>query len=125
MITLGYQNRSQAKLFTSDHILLCPQISHNIIERHLSEDLSILGQMCFTDGLAEIYDPINDEYREIMVTAGTMIVDPDTFAKRNLGTLAKEVIAGKWGNGEERKQKLTAAGYDYNTVQKRVNEMLS
>lgn len=38
--------------------------------------------------------------------------------------IAKEVIAGKWGNGETRKQKLTAAGYNYNTVQKRVNEML-
>lgn len=63
----------------------------NIIERHLSEDLSILGQMCFTDGLAEIYDPINDEYREIMVTAGTMIVDPDTFAKRNLGSMRNTI----------------------------------
>ncbi len=38
--------------------------------------------------------------------------------------IAKEVIAGKWGNGESRKQKLTKAGYDYKTVQKRVNEML-
>lgn len=37
--------------------------------------------------------------------------------------IAKEVIAGKWGNGEERKQKLTAAGYSYETVQKLVNKM--
>ena len=38
--------------------------------------------------------------------------------------VAKEVIAGKWGNGEERRRKLTAAGYDYNAVQRKVNELL-
>lgn len=63
------------------------EIMHlKVVEHHLSEDLSILGQMCFTDGMAEIYDPVNDEYREIFVKAGTMIIDPDTYAKRNLGS---------------------------------------
>ena len=38
--------------------------------------------------------------------------------------LAREVIAGKWGNGEERKIKLTNAGYDYSAVQAKVNEIL-
>ena len=37
--------------------------------------------------------------------------------------LAVEVIQGKWGNGSERERKLTAAGYDYNAVQKKVNQM--
>ncbi len=41
-----------------------------------------------------------------------------------LDVIAKEVINGKWGNGSERKRRLTQAGYDYSTVQKRVNEML-
>ena len=44
--------------------------------------------------------------------------------RKSVDTLAREVIQGKWGNGEERKKRLTAAGYDYNAVQKRVNEML-
>ena len=48
--------------------------------------LSILGQTCFTDGLAEIYDPGNDEYREIPVKAGTVLIDPDTFLKLNFRT---------------------------------------
>ncbi|WP_353884781.1 glucosaminidase domain-containing protein [uncultured Ruminococcus sp.] len=52
-------------------------------------------------------------------------IKSSSSSKKSIDTLAKEVIAGKWGNGEERKQKLTAAGYDYNAVQKRVNEMLS
>lgn len=38
--------------------------------------------------------------------------------------LAKEVIAGKWGNGEERKRALRKAGHDYEAVQNRVNEIM-
>ncbi len=34
---------------------------------------------------------------------------------------AYDVMAGKYGNGEERKQRLAAAGYDYWAVQHLVN----
>ena len=47
-----------------------------------------------------------------------------TTTKKSVETLAKEVIAGKWGNGDERKKKLTAAGYDYSAVQEKVNSLL-
>lgn len=40
-------------------------------------------------------------------------------------SLALEVIAGKWGNGEERIRKLKSAGYDYERVQKCVNDLVS
>ncbi len=39
-------------------------------------------------------------------------------------TIAREVIAGKWGNGDERKAKLKAAGYDPVAIQKLVNKLL-
>ena len=45
-------------------------------------------------------------------------------AKKSIDVIAKEVIAGKWGNGSERKKKLTTAGYDYAAVQKKVNKLL-
>ena len=45
-------------------------------------------------------------------------------AKKSVTTIAKEVIVGKWGNGEERKKKLEKAGYDYKAVQKKVNELM-
>ena len=48
-----------------------------------------------------------------------------TIKKKTVDELAKEVIAGKWAAGDERKQKLTAAGYNYNAVQKRVNELMA
>ena len=45
--------------------------------------------------------------------------------KKSVDELAQEVINGKWGDGEDRKAKLEEAGYDYNAVQDRVNEMLA
>lgn len=39
--------------------------------------------------------------------------------------IAREVISGKWGNGEERKRKLAEAGYDYSKVQAKVNALLN
>lgn len=39
--------------------------------------------------------------------------------------IAKEVIAGKWGNGTTRKTKLEKAGYNYSKVQAKVNSLLS
>lgn len=51
-------------------------------------------------------------------------VGTTTSTKKDVTTVAKEVIAGKWGSGDERKKKLTAAGYNYDTVQKKVNELL-
>ena len=44
--------------------------------------------------------------------------------RKTVEELAREVIAGKGGNGEERKIKLTNAGYDYSAVQAKVNEIL-
>lgn len=54
-----------------------------ILEVRLTEDLSILGQMCFTKGRVEIYDKKKDEYREIIVDAGTIIIDPDMMLYHN------------------------------------------
>lgn len=45
-------------------------------------------------------------------------------AKKSNEEIAKEVLAGKWGVGVERKNKLTEAGYDYAAIQAIVNEQL-
>ena len=47
-----------------------------------------------------------------------------TSPSKSIDTVAREVIRGDWGNGQDRKNRLTAAGYNYNQVQKRVNELL-
>lgn len=38
--------------------------------------------------------------------------------------MAKEIVQGKWGNGEERIQRLKQAGYDPKNVQDEVNQLL-
>ena len=43
---------------------------------------------------------------------------------KTMDAVAYEVIQGDWGNGEERKERLEAVGYDYDAVQQRVNEIL-
>ena len=50
---------------------------------------------------------------------------PQNDAKKSVDEIARECIAGKWGNGAVRKNKLTKAGYDYNVIQTRVNEILA
>lgn len=51
-------------------------------------------------------------------------VQPVDEKTRDLKVVAQEVIMGLYGNGNERKRKLAAAGYDYKEVQKLVNQML-
>lgn len=43
---------------------------------------------------------------------------------KSIDTVALEVIEGKWGNGQERIKNLTEAGYSYNLVQSKVNDIL-
>lgn len=56
----------------------------------------------------------NSDYTETGLLANNQKID----------SIAAEVIQGDWGNGEERKERLEQAGYDYDTVQARVNELL-
>lgn len=49
---------------------------------------------------------------------------PKVDIKPNLTKIATDVINGKYGNGSERKRRLTEAGYNYEEVQNKVNELL-
>lgn len=44
---------------------------------------------------------------------------------KSVDEVAREVIRGEWGNGSDRRQRLEAEGYDYDTVQDRVNAILT
>lgn len=49
--------------------------------------------------------------------------DADVY--KSIEDIAMEVIAGKWGNGADRKIKIENAGYNYEDVQKTVNCILN
>lgn len=57
-------------------------------------------------------------------TTTTTATTTTTTTKKSDQEIADEVVAGKWGNGDERKQKLQAAGYNYDTIQAIVNAKL-
>lgn len=49
----------------------------------------------------------------------------EEVSKKSNEEVAKEVVAGLWGNGAERKTKLTEAGYNYSDVQAIVNKLVA
>lgn len=61
---------------------------------------------------------------KIKALAPGVTIEEVKVAVKSNTDIAKEVIDGKWGNGEDRKNKLVAAGYDYEAVQKEVNKLL-
>lgn len=44
---------------------------------------------------------------------------------KSVEEVAKEVLAGQWGNGDDRKSRLEAAGYNYQQVQAKVNDIVN
>lgn len=67
------------------------------------------------------YSTIQNRVNQILGSGGKA---SSSTNQKSIDTIAKEVIAGKWGNGSDRKNRLKAAGYDYNAVQKRVNQLV-
>ena len=64
-------------------------------------------------------------FSEIQIIVNNKLgVKSSSSNKKSNDEVAYEVIRGDWGNGEERKYKLTQAGYDYDTIQKIVNDKL-
>ena len=66
---------------------------------------------------------VNIMYRNLIAEINGSSQQPIKVRKSN-EEIADEVILGKWANGEERKNRLEAEGYDYNRIQEIVNEKL-
>lgn len=75
------------------------------------------------NGIAGRVD-MNWQLKELGGKIGTSSSSSGSSKKSN-EELANEVIQGKWGNGAERKNRLTKAGYDYRDIQNLVNQKLS
>ena len=63
-------------------------------------------------------------YSLIQAKVNELMGAKTTVPSKSIDELAQEVIQGKWGNGEDRKNRLTSAGYDYSAVQAKVNELM-
>ena len=81
------------------------------------------ANLCFIDypaKTAKFYSSIG----KTNTTTVTSNKNSSTTTKKSIDEVAKEVIRGDWGNGNDRVKKLTAAGYNYTEVQNKVNEIL-
>lgn len=65
-----------------------------------------------------------NELMEDIATTEQPAATPAAEERKSNQDIAKEVIEGKWGNGYERKTRLTKAGYNYSDIQEIVNNML-
>lgn len=55
----------------------------------------------------------------------TVEEDPVVYVDPKVVEVAKEVVAGRWGRGNDRKKRLMDAGYDPNAVQQEVNKIFN
>lgn len=69
------------------------------------------------------YTEVQREVNNIL-GKGNSVGTSNNSTNKNVTTIAKEVIQGKWGNGEDRKRRLQNSGYNYNEVQNEVNRLL-
>jgi hypothetical protein len=65
------------------------------------------------------------DYSSVQASVNALLTGKPQTVNKSVETVAKEVVKGMWGNGQERKDRLAAAGYDYKTVQAMVNKLLT
>ncbi|WP_394405057.1 N-acetylmuramoyl-L-alanine amidase [Streptococcus sp. 20-1249] len=64
------------------------------------------------------------DYNLVQAKVNELLSEQSSKALKTIDDIAKEVINGKWGNGQDRKNRLSKAGYDYSAIQRKVNEMI-
>lgn len=65
------------------------------------------------------------DYNTIQGIVNARLGNPVSAPRKGNDVIANEVLAGAWGNGDDRRNRLTAAGYDYRTIQNIVNAKLA
>ena len=105
---------------------------HEVRETKMS---AVLLECGFMDSSTDVPVILTDAFADKVATACVEVIVAKaglnkkvkapvvTPAKKSVSEIAQEVLAGKWGNGEDRKKRLEAAGYKYSDVQNEVNAL--
>ena len=64
------------------------------------------------------------DYQEVQKAVNTLVNGSETISSKSVQDIAKEVIAGQWGNNPDRQNRIEIAGYNYDEVQNAVNMIL-
>lgn len=122
IILYNWDTNSQPNNGYSDHIGIVESVSGytiTVIEGNMSERV---GRRNIRIGHGNIRGYARPRYS---ASSGNVPVQPQKPAQKDITTIAKEVISGVWGNGDDRKSRLESAGYDFDAVQAEVNRILS
>ena len=63
-------------------------------------------------------------YQAVQDIVNGKVGQAPTPSRKSNDTVAREVVRGEWGNGDDRRRRLQAAGYDYNAIQSIVNRLV-
>lgn len=121
IIFYNWDDNTQPNTGYADHVGIVESVGGytiTVIEGNMSERV---GRRNIRVGNGNIRGYARPRYS---TSSGNTPVQPSTPTK-DITTIAREVITGKWGNGDDRKNRLQSAGYDFNAVQNEVNRLLS
>lgn len=117
IILFNWDDSTQSNDGFADHIGYVEQVNGNTIICIEGNKNEAVARRTINVGWGYIRGFARPKYAKATSTT--------TVKKKTVEAIAKEVIQGAWGNGVARKTALTKAGYDYNTVQKKVEELLA
>lgn len=61
-------------------------------EVHITKNCYVFGQVCFSDCEMQYYDSDAREYKPLTVKRGTILVDPNVYFMRNVGSVNNTII---------------------------------
>ena len=123
IIVYNWDDSTQPNDGYSDHIGIVESVSGNVITLiEGNMDGGVVGRRQIPVGYGYIRGFAKPKYAASTIE---QTISSSSTPKKSLDEIANEVMDGKWSNGDTRKSLLTAAGYDYNAVQAKVNELLS
>lgn len=98
-----------------------------IVETHKDAGYFVVMEGNYNNAVKKRTLSVNGRYIRGFITPkyDTNDVVVEKLLNKDITTIAREVIADTWGTGKERKKALEAAGYDYVTVQQKVNQILN
>lgn len=119
IILYNWDDNTQPNDGYSDHIGFVESVSGKTITCIEGNKGEAVARRTLSVGNGNIRGYARPKY----ASGGSSSGSSGTSGKKSVTEIAKEVLAGKWGNGDERKAALKNAGYDYNAVQAKVNEL--
>lgn len=120
IILFNWDTNVQQNNGYSDHIGIVESVSGGVITTIEGNSSEAVRRKTYRVGHGNIRGFARPRYAQ----SSSAPVKPQKPAQKDVTTIAKEVISGAWGNGDDRKARLESAGYSFDAVQAEVNRIL-